>query len=742
MEYTTCAVAAFTVAASVAGLEGHLRSRAYRLGLAGFAALTVVADTALVSAGVFSFGHRFVTGLRIGAAPVEDVLYGGALYSVAVTVFAWRGEVLRRLREVLRVSRPFSWINTALPCLACGLAVGRPTPALALATIYFLGPYNLLLYGANDVFDYESDRRNPRKTGGVEGSLVPPGSRGLLYGAIALSNVPLVATLAWLGGPLPALVLVFTVGVALVYSVPPLRTKELPGLDALTSSLHFVLPSLCGGLLAGATLGEMPWRYLLAFVMWGAASQSLGAIQDVEFDREAGIGSIAVSLGPRPTAIVSLVLYSAAAAVVATGGGLAVLAALALLPYPLMALSCLAADSQVQARRAWKGFLGMNLLSGFLITQLFLQAWGVGRATGLEAMAWGSAAGLAALAMIFAVNRALMRRRRTARPVGRVSVVVPARDEEATLAACLESLPRDLEVIVVDDGSCDRTLAVAAKALGSRGRAMAAGARPAGWTGKCWAAWRGAMVASGDFLVFLDADTRLSRLALDLSVAEVAATGGLVSLLTRYEMPTPAERAVMPAFALMQLALWPQAFMPLAYGPCMAVRRSEYMMLGGHRAVAGSDREDLDLARLYARAGRRARMLHGADLGATRHYRSAAEAIAAWRRMYYAYAGHSLAVALCGIVGLAAVFLLPGPVLVAAWAVGDWHAVAGAGVGLVILVALRLGVALSERQPLATVAWHPVTWIVALWAMCLSVADGLRGRRPIWRGVELPEAVG
>ena len=671
MEYTYASVAAFAIALLVAGWRGNLARRGFWIGLAAFLALTVISDSALVGAGVFTFGERFISGVRAGRAPIEDLLYGGALYALAVTIFSWRRRAAGRVGELLRASRPFSWINTALPCLACGIAVGRPTLALLVGTVYFLAPYNLLLYGVNDSFDYESDRRNPRKGGAVEGGLVPPSRRRFLWGAIVATNLPFLVVLASLSGVVIVGALLLTVAVALVYSVPPLRTKERAGLDSVTSALHFVLPTACGALLAGATVSGLPWVFLAAFLCWGIASQALGAIQDVEYDRAAGIGSIAVTLGGRPTAVLSLLFYVAAAVLVASVGGLAVAAAVALLPYPLLAASCLAGDTAQQSRRAWKGFLGMNLLSGFLITQVLLRAWGVGRVTLPEILAWGSAAGALSLLGIFTVNRLVMRRRLAPATLDRVSVVIPVRDEETRIAACLAALPRGAEVIVVDDGSTDSTAAIAAATLGVRGLVVPAGARPDGWTGKCWAAWRGAQRATREVVVFLDADTRLAPGALEVAAGEAAA-GGLVSFLTRYEMPTPAERALMPAFALMQLAIWPLALLPLAYGPFMAARRDEYLAAGGHRAIAGSLCEDLDLARLFAGAGRPVRMLRGADLGATRHYDSAASVTAAWRRMFYAYGGNSLAVALAGLAGLGTVFLLPPVMLAVAWLDGDF----------------------------------------------------------------------
>jgi hypothetical protein len=341
--------------------------------------------------------------------------------------------------------------------------------------------------------------------------------------------------------------------------------------------------------------------------------------------------------------------------------------------------------------------------------------------------------GVLALAGVFAANQRRMRRRARGGSLEGISVVIPARDEEERIGRCLAALPAGVEVIVVDDGSRDRTAALAANA---GARVVPAGGRPAGWTGKCWAAWRGASVAGGHLLVFLDADTVLEPGALEAVAAE-ARPGGLVSVITRYTMSSLTEPALMPAFVLLQVALWPHGALPLANGPLMAVRRDEYLELGGHRAIAGSAREDLDLARLYAAARRPVRLLRGADLAATHHYASAAQVLAAWRRLFYAYAGESLAVALAGIAGLGLVLLGPPLVLLAALLGGDRPAAAAAGAGCVLLVGLRVVVALRERQPLSSIIWHPITVLATLAAMSASVADGLAGRPPVWRGAQL-----
>src|SRR5690606_8149521 len=104
------------------------------------------------------------------------------------------------IARVLKASRPVSWINTAFPFAAAYLLVTREVDArLVVGTLFFLIPYNLLMYGINDVFDYESDLANPRK-GGIEGDVVRSRSEARrVHRAIIWSSVvSVVPFMAWL----------------------------------------------------------------------------------------------------------------------------------------------------------------------------------------------------------------------------------------------------------------------------------------------------------------------------------------------------------------------------------------------------------------------------------------------------------------------------------------------------------------------------------------------------------------
>ena len=110
------------------------------------------------------------------------------------------------LRALFVSSRPLSWVNTAFPFAAAYLLTTREVDVtLVVGTIYFLIPYNLAMYGINDVFDYESDLRNPRK-GGVEGALLDRRMHRPTIIAAIVSNVPFLVFLVAVGSPLSWLV--------------------------------------------------------------------------------------------------------------------------------------------------------------------------------------------------------------------------------------------------------------------------------------------------------------------------------------------------------------------------------------------------------------------------------------------------------------------------------------------------------------------------------------------------------
>ena len=282
------------------------------------------------------------------------------------------------LTRLFWASRPLSWVNTAYPFAAAVLLTGGlPWWLVVLGSVFFLVPYNLAMYGINDVFDYESDLRNPRK-GGVEGAVVDRAAQRSVLLASCLVPAPFVLVLAGYGvatGNWVSLaVLAVSLFAVVAYSWAGLRFKERPFLDAMTSATHFVSPAVYGLTLAGAEFTGALWALLAGFFLWGMASQMFGAVQDVVPDREGGLASVATVLGARPTVWLSAGLYALAGILMLCTEWPGQLAALLAVPYLLNALrfrGVTDADSG-RANAGWRTFLWLNYLTGFLVTMLLI----------------------------------------------------------------------------------------------------------------------------------------------------------------------------------------------------------------------------------------------------------------------------------------------------------------------------------------------------------------------------------
>lgn len=287
------------------------------------------------------------------------------------------GGLGRDIAQIVLSSRPISWINTAFPFAAAYLLSTREIDAtFVIGTLYFLVPYNLAMYGINDVFDYASDLANPRK-GGIEGALLSPRIHRATLWAAAATNVPFLVYLFAVGTPASWLWLAVSVFAVLAYSAPVLRFKERPFLDSVTSSTHFVSPALVGLSLAGAPVTTTAVLVLVAFFLWGMAAHAFGAVQDIGPDREGGISSIATVIGARATVRLSLALWAIAGGAMLLTPWPGPLAAVLAVPYIVNAAPWWNVTDETSAgtNRAWRRFIALNYIAGFLATMILILAW-------------------------------------------------------------------------------------------------------------------------------------------------------------------------------------------------------------------------------------------------------------------------------------------------------------------------------------------------------------------------------
>ncbi|WP_407641652.1 UbiA family prenyltransferase [Amnibacterium setariae] len=225
-----------------------------------------------------------------GAAPAVPV---------AMTAAAASAAPVMRLVRLIHISRPVLWINTIGTGLVGIWLTGRLFDLQALPVILWLTlPFNLLIYGVNDVYDQETDALNPRK-GSIEGARIEPREVRTIAWSVAVVNLPFLVYFLVALPPAAVAVMLLYAGVFVFYSAPPLRFKTRPFLDSL-SNAAYALPLLFVPLALGAT---PVWPALAGLLAWSVAKHAFDAVQDVEEDREAGIATTAVRLGPRGTAV-------------------------------------------------------------------------------------------------------------------------------------------------------------------------------------------------------------------------------------------------------------------------------------------------------------------------------------------------------------------------------------------------------------------------------------------------------
>jgi chlorobactene glucosyltransferase len=337
-----------------------------------------------------------------------------------------------------------------------------------------------------------------------------------------------------------------------------------------------------------------------------------------------------------------------------------------------------------------------------------------------------------------------------------VVVIVPARDEEANIGPCLQSLllqdypASRLSMLVVDDHSADATAAIVRDivARDTRVALSASPPLPPRWVGKSHACWIGARTAApeAEWLCFIDADVRgkPALLSSAMRAAQVQQLD-LLSLAPRQELQTFAERLILPCglilLSFIQDLRQAQARSGgdvTATGQFMLVRRDAYEAVGGHAAVCSAICEDLEFARRLKQSGRSVLLMGGEDLVSTRMYTG-------WRTLWPGLAKNlvdtlggptaTLSMALTGVMLAWAAPVLP-LVSVAGWAEG----VAGAPSALALALlgsgaafGLHIAATFYFRIPF----WYGLLFPLGYTAGALMAFDSVRRRlsgRVSWKG--------
>jgi hypothetical protein len=337
-------------------------------------------------------------------------------------------------------------------------------------------------------------------------------------------------------------------------------------------------------------------------------------------------------------------------------------------------------------------------------------------------------------------NLLVYRRPRLATGRPSLSVLIPARNEEANIGAAaravLASEGVDIELVVLDDHSTDRTAAILAAIPDARLRMVTADPLPPGWSGKQHACAQLGKLARHELMVFVDADVRLapdaiSRMAAYMQLHDVGLSSGVPHQVVR----SWSEQLLLPLIHFLLLGFLPIFAMSRSASPALGaacgqlivVRRDAYLRTGGHGAIHASLHDGLMLARAFRQAGFKTGLFDCDRFATCRMYSNAAEV---WEGlMKNATEGMAKPIAL----PVWTVLLAGGQILPFLLLPDRLAMVAVAGV-----LVTRLLLAWRFRQPIISALLHPFGVLALLVVQWSALVRAARGRPSTWRGRSYP----
>ena len=344
----------------------------------------------------------------------------------------------------------------------------------------------------------------------------------------------------------------------------------------------------------------------------------------------------------------------------------------------------------------------------------------------------------------------------------KLSIIIPARNESAqigtVLGSVLASTYTPLEIVVVDDRSTDDTARKVAElaATDARLRLVLGRALPRGWYGKPWACQQGADNATGDVLVFIDADTKHHPELMARAVSMLQhSRADLLTVAPKQLVVSFWERVIMPqVWVMLGLRYHPssvnkakKSWGVIANGQFMMFPRASYAAVGGHAAVRGEVVEDLAMAQRVVAQGKKLYFAFAYDLMETRMYQNFREVVEGWSKNVFIGSRISLGrnpvarFVAPMLMALNPIFWLAPPVLLAVALAGQVPAlVTPAAIATGLSVFFWSLISFGMQAPLWYGLLYPLGAAMFLWILARSAWRGTR--RVEWRGRVYDEVTG
>lgn len=307
-----------------------------------------------------------------------------------------------------------------------------------------------------------------------------------------------------------------------------------------------------------------------------------------------------------------------------------------------------------------------------------------------------------------------------------VSVLIPARNEENNIAKCIKGILsqdyQNKEIIILDDNSTDKTFEIASSFVSENIKLLKGNQLPSGWLGKNWACHQLSELASGDYLLFVDADVELNSEVISSAVSEFEKSNAvLLSIFPTQIIKSFGENLIVPLMNWLLLTFLPLSFVysslsqsfVAANGQFMLWRKEDYIKLGGHKIVKDKIVEDMELARLVKQNQSKVKTMLGGKLVFCRMYESFNQAYHGFTKNFFAGFSITPIFFLIIIMFFLTVFLSPLIILTS-----NFYSF----IPLILVAAIRIAVSIRSNQNwLINIFLHPLQMLLMFWVGIVSV---------------------
>lgn len=649
-------------------------------------------------------------------------------------------DLFSEIPNIVKISRPKRWIVSGfIYVIGYLICYQKLDLNLFLGSLYFLLPFNLLVFGVNDYYDITADIANPRKSKQSHSTKAKHLDR-ILLDWIMILNIPFILYFFIISNIQAKLSLGLIIASVIAYNYKLLRFKAIPVLDTLVSSAKYLAIFLFALAISGSNNLFLP--IALSILSWGCASHILNSIQDLVPDQKINIKTTAVYIGAKNSIIACLILFSVAATLPAIfywPGGIIISLIMSVYILNISFFAKYKSDAQTRKyQRAWDNHLWLDIVTIFWIsTYLLISTNFLKQIDSIFVLSIFYVCFFGLQFVLIAYNLFGLKKpkvdSRGEVDWPKISVLIHSYNQSeyiaSTLLALLGQHYPDFEIIFTDLGSDDNTLSIVENYQDKRLEIVNIAAREKFWRINTWANQQLIKKARSDIVVLLSADTVLLPDSLTYIASIMKNGADVLSILPADQNRTFSQKFILSQKRYFLLGCFPAAYLSkrsnfaLASNSLIAFNKSRTEIFDNFSPIKRSPLSNIDFCS-QAKKHRLSAIFYLASDLATSHNNASLKDIFFhnYQNLYPALKFNMPATVFSIIAGFFSFCL---PIIILIYQLIDFNVINISILCLAMIIALinHIIIAINGRQSIISTLFFPITSLISIILIFISMLN-------------------